>query len=177
MEIILIFIIAISLSMDAFSLSLAYGTVSMTKKERTLLSTIVGVYHFFMPIFGMLIGNFLFSLMHVSGNIIVLIIFSFIGTNMIIESLKKEEKVKKMRIAEMILFGLAVSIDSFSVGIGLNNISNNFLLCSIIFSITSFLFTYIGLKLGNKINQLVGKISSLLGGIILILFGVIYLIK
>lgn len=177
MEIILIFIIAISLSMDAFSLSLAYGTVSMTKKERTLLSTIVGVYHFFMPIFGMLIGDFLFNLIHVSGDIVVLIIFSFIGTNMIIESLKKEEKVKKMRIAEMILFGLAVSIDSFSVGIGLNNISNNFLLCSIIFSITSFLFTYTGLKLGNKINQLVGKISSLLGGIILILFGVIYLIK
>ena len=74
MEIILIFIISISLSMDAFSLSLAYGTVSMTKKETTLLSTIVGIYHFFMPIFGMLIGNFLFSLMHVSGNIIVLII-------------------------------------------------------------------------------------------------------
>lgn len=177
MEIILIFIIAISLSMDAFSLSLAYGTVSMTKKETTLLSTIVGIYHFFMPILGMLIGDFLFNLIHVSGDIVVLIIFSFIGTNMIIESLKKEEKVKKMRIAEMILFGLAVSIDSFSVGIGLNNISNNFLLCSIIFSITSFLFTYIGLKLGNKINQLVGKISSLLGGIILILFGVIYLIK
>ena len=177
MDIILIFIIAISLSMDAFSLSLAYGTTSMTKKDITLLSIIVGIYHFFMPILGMLIGDFLFNLIHVSGDIVVLIIFSFIGTNMIIESLKKEEKVKKMRIAEMILFGLAVSIDSFSVGIGLNNISNNFLLCSIIFSITSFLFTYIGLKLGNKINQLVGKISSLLGGIILILFGVIYLIK
>ena len=177
MDIILIFIIAISLSMDAFSLSLAYGTISMTKKEITLLSIIVGIYHFFMPIFGMLIGNFLFNLIHISGDIIVLIIFSFIGINMIIESLKKEEKVKKMRISEMILFGLAVSIDSFSVGIGLNNISNNFLLCSTIFSVTSFLFTYIGLKLGNKINQLVGKISSLLGGIILILFGIIYLIK
>ena len=33
MNIILIFIIAVSLSMDAFSLSLAYGTLGLSKKE------------------------------------------------------------------------------------------------------------------------------------------------
>ena len=177
MNIILIFIIAVSLSMDAFSLSLAYGTISMSKKEIRLLSIIVGIYHFFMPILGMLIGKFIFSIMHISGDLIVLIIFSFIGINMIIESIKKEEKVKKMKLGEMILFGLAVSIDSFSVGIGINNISNNFIMCSSIFSITSFVFTYIGLKLGNKLNQLIGKIATIVGGIVLILFGLIYIIK
>lgn len=177
MNIILIFIIAVSLSMDAFSLSLAYGTISMTKKEIRLLSIIVGIYHFFMPILGMLIGKFIFNIMHISGELIVLIIFSFIGINMIIESLKKAEKVKKMKLGEMILFGLAVSIDSFSVGIGINNISNNFIMCSIIFSVISFLFTYIGLKLGNKLNQLIGKIATIVGGVVLILFGLIYIIK
>ncbi len=177
MNIILIFIIAVSLSMDAFSLSLAYGTISMSKKEIRLLSIIVGIYHFFMPILGMLIGKFIFNIMHISGDLIVLIIFSFIGINMIIESLKKEEKVKKMKLGEMILFGLAVSIDSFSVGIGINNISNNFIMCSSIFSITSFMFTYIGLKLGNKLNQLIGKIATIVGGVVLILFGLIYIIK
>ena len=177
MNIILICIIAVSLSMDAFSLSLAYGTISMSKKEIRLLSIIVGIYHFLMPIFGMLIGKFIFNIMHISGDLIVLIIFSFIGVNMIIESLKKEEKVKKMKLGEMILFGLAVSIDSFSVGIGINNVSNNFIMCSSIFSITSFLFTYIGLKLGNKLNQLIGKIATIVGGIVLILFGIIYIIK
>ena len=177
MNIILIFIIAVSLSMDAFSLSLAYGTISISKKETNLLSIIVGIYHFFMPILGMLIGKFIFNVMHISGDLIVLIIFSFIGINMIIESLKKEEKVKKMKLGEMILFGLAVSIDSFSLGIGINNISDNFIMCSSIFSITSFLFTYIGLKLGNKLNQLIGKISTIVGGVVLILFGLIYIIK
>jgi len=177
MNIILIFIIAVSLSMDAFSLSLAYGTISMSKKEIRLLSIIVGIYHFFMPILGMLIGKFIFNIMHISGDLIVLIIFSFIGINMIIESLKNEEKVKNMKLGEMVLFGLAVSIDSFSLGIGINNISNNFIMCSSIFSITSFLFTYIGLKLGNKLNQLIGKIATIVGGIVLILFGLIYIIK
>ena len=174
MNIILIFLIAVSLSMDAFSLSLAYGTISMSKKEINTLSIIVGIYHFFMPILGMLIGKFVFDIMHINGDLIVLIIFGFIGINMIIESFKKEEKVSKMKFMEMILFGFAVSIDSFSVGIGINNISNNFIMCSIIFSLTSFLFTYIGLILGNKLNQLIGKISTILGGITLIILGIIY---
>ena len=177
MNIILIFIIAVSLSMDAFSLSLAYGMTSMQKKEINLLSLIVGIYHFFMPIFGMITSKFIFDILHIKSNLIVLIIFLLIGINMIVDSFKKEESVKKMKIGEKILFGLAVSIDSFSVGIGLNNISNNFLICSTIFSITSFIFTYIGLKLGNKLNQLIGKVATLIGGIILIIFGLIYIIK
>ena len=176
MNIILIFLIAVSLSMDAFSLSLAYGTISMSKKEINTLSIIVGIYHFFMPILGMLIGKFVFDIMHINGDLIVLIIFGFIGINMIIESFKKEEKIDKMKFMEMILFGFAVSIDSFSVGIGLNNISDNFILCSCVFSIISFIFTYIGLKLGNKLTQLVGQISTLVGGITLIILGAIYIL-
>ncbi len=174
MNIILIFFIAISLSMDAFSLSLAYGTISLTKKEIKLLSIIVGLYHFFMPIFGMLIGSFIIKILPIDEDIITLVIFSFIGINMIIETFKKEENIKKMKIGEMILFGLAVSIDSFSVGIGINSISNNFLLCSCIFSITSLIFTYIGLILGNKLNELIGKVATLMGGISLIILGIIY---
>ena len=174
MNIILIFIIAVSLSMDAFSLSLAYGTNLLTKKEIKLLSIIVGIYHFFMPILGMIIGKFIEQLIHISGNFIVFIIFTIIGLNMIVETFKSEEKVKKMKIGEMILFGLAVSIDSFSIGVGINNISNNFIMCSCVFSIVSFSFTYLGLKLGNKLNQLIGKIATLIGGISLIILGVIY---
>ena len=48
-----IFLIAIALSMDAFSLSLAYGTLGLTKKEVNKLSVIVGIYHFFMPLIGL----------------------------------------------------------------------------------------------------------------------------
>ena len=50
MEIFVIMIIAVSLSMDAFSLSLAYGTVNLDKKSCLKLSIIVGLYHFFMPL-------------------------------------------------------------------------------------------------------------------------------
>ena len=174
---ILIFFIAVSLSMDAFSLAIAYGTNNLEKKEINLLSIIVGIYHFFMPILGMLLGKFITNIVHVGGDLIVLLIFSFIGINMIIETFKNEQKIKKMKLKEMILFGLAVSIDSFSIGIGINNISNNYLLCSIIFSIISFIFTYIGLLFGKKLNELIGKISTIVGGITLMLLGIIYFFK
>ena len=81
---ILIFVIAISLSMDAFSLAIAYGTNNLEKKEINLLSIIVGLYHFFMPILGMLLGKFITNIVHIGGDLIVLLIFSFIGINMII---------------------------------------------------------------------------------------------
>ncbi len=94
---------------------------------------------------------------------------------MIYETFKEENLKSIMSIWEMLLFGLAVSIDSFSVGIGLKVISNNIALSAITFSIFSFLFTYFGLKLGKKINNIVGKSSTILGGIVLIIIGIVYL--
>ena len=177
MDIILIFFIAISLSMDAFSLSLAYGTINLTRKEINLLSIIVGIYHFFMPILGMFIGSYIIKFIHIGEDIIVLVIFGVIGLNMIIESRGEKQKIKHMKISEMLLFGFAVSVDSFSVGIGLNNINDNIILCSSIFSLTSLMFTYVGLKLGKKISNVIGSVATLLGGIALIIFGIVFVLK
>lgn len=173
---ILIFLIAVSLSMDAFSLSLAYGTLNLDRKKIITLSSIVGIYHFFMPLLGMKFGNIIFNIMPLKPKIIVFVVLSFIGIQMIIESFKHEETVKLMKLAELLLFGLGVSIDSFSVGIGLKAITNHIILTSLIFSITSFIFTYLGLYLGKKINDKIGKISTFFGGLVLILIGIKYLI-
>lgn len=176
MSIYIILTIAISLSMDAFSLSLAYGTLNLEKEYIKKQSIIVGVYHFIMPLIGLKIGDLLLKIIPITPNIIVCIVLTFIGIEMIIESFKKDEEIKKMTMKELLTFGLAVSIDSFSVGIGLQAITSNYILCVTIFSITSFTFTYIGLKIGKKINNLIGKISTLIGGIILMIIGIIYIL-
>lgn len=176
MQIGIIITIAVSLSMDAFSLSLAYGTLGITKKEILNLSLVVGLYHFFMPLLGYYVGRILLNFIPLNPDFIVFVVLSFVGLEMIIESLKKEEIVKKTRLLDLLLFGLAVSMDSFSVGIGLNAISRKKLFCSIIFSLTSFIFTYLGLNLGKKINQWIGKISTILGGLVLIIIGIVYLL-
>lgn len=176
MSIITIIIIAVSLSMDAFSLSIAYGTLNLEQKYIKRLSTIVGIYHFIMPLLGLYIGTLMQKIIPIDSNTIVFIVLSFIGLEMIIETFKKEENVKIMTKKELMIFGLAVSIDSFSVGIGLKAISNNYILSVSIFSISSFIFTYLGLILGKKINNIIGKISTLIGGIILIIIGINYII-
>lgn len=176
MSIITIIIIAVSLSMDAFSLSLAYGTLNLKKEYIKRQSLIVGTYHFFMPLLGLKIGKIILNLIKIKPDIIVFIVLLFIGIEMITETVKKEEEVKIMTLKEQILFGLAVSIDSFSVGIGLEAITTNYILSVSIFSLSSYIFTYIGLILGKKINNIIGKISTLIGGIILILIALIYVI-
>lgn len=75
------------------------------------------------------------------------------------------------------MFGLTVSIDSFTTGIGLGVINNNCLEISTIFFFVSSLFTYLGLVLGNKIGNILGKISTLFGGIMLNVLGIIYMFK
>lgn len=176
MSLVMVIMIAISLSMDAFSLSLAYGTLNLEKKMIQLLSIIVGTYHFFMPLIGMWIGNKIISFLPISPNTVVFLVLLVIGIEMIIESFKQTRAVHLMKFTELLIFGLAVSLDSFSVGLGLRAIYSKPIVCSIIFSIASFLFTYIGLYLGKKINDIIGRISTRIGGIALIFIGVFYLL-
>lgn len=176
MNLFLLFIIAISLSMDAFSLSLAYGTLEISKKEISLLSIIVGIYHFFMPIIGFFLGSKILLLIPINSNFIVFIILCYIGMEMIIDTLRHKDKFVKMQIIQMLIFAFTVSLDSFSVGIGLNTFTNNFLIAAIIFSITSFIFTFLGLHIGKKINEIFGRIATLIGGLVLILIAVLYLV-
>ena len=93
---------------------------------------------------------------------------------MIIESFKNDS-VKFLNFFEYFLFGFAVSVDSFTIGITLNEIYNNYIICCICFSICSFIFTFLGLLLGRKISLLLGRFSTIIGGIILIVVGLFYL--
>ena len=169
-------LVGISLSMDAFSLALIYGTYGLKKKDIYLLSIIVGIFHFFMPLIGIFFGNIISMYFILNLNLVVSIIFGIIGIEMILSSTKEEEPNLAINLFGFLLFGLSVSIDSLTTGIGLSVINKNYLQCSIIFMITSGIFTYIGLLLGNKLNNKLGRISTTIGGIILLLLAIYYLI-
>lgn len=170
-------IIGISLSMDAFSLALIYGTQSISKKNKIILSIIVGIYHFVMPLLGVFLGNIILKYLVINLSIVVSIIFLFIGIEMIISSIKEDSHDFVVSIFGFLIFGLSVSIDSFTTGIGLNVINNNYLEVSSIFCIVSGSFTYLGLILGNKLGSIFGKLSTIIGGVILIILGIIYFFR
>lgn len=176
MSILIIIILAISLSMDAFSLSLIYGTLNLDKKLEKVISLTVGLFHFFMPIIGYSLGKFALSIIRINPSYIVGIIFIILGIEML-NSIKKEEQIKILtNIFSVMMFGFTVSIDSFSTGIVFGATSTSILTACLIFSIVSSLFTYFGLVLGKKLNNTFGSISTLIGAIILMTMGIKYLI-
>ena len=167
-----IILIGISLSMDAFSLALIYGMQGMTIYQKIFLSLIVGIYHFIMPLIGLTFGNILNNMDIISIDLIASIILIYIGIDLIVSNLKKEDKLELTKIG-FIIFGLSVSIDSLTVGIGLKAITNSYFLSSITFSLSSLIFTYTGLTLGNILGKKIGSYSKIIGGIILICIGII----
>lgn len=170
-----VIMIAIGLSMDAFSLAILYGTLNFSKRKTLILAACVGVFHFFMPLFGNAIGLKVLKILPVSSNIVVGIIFMILSIQMLISVFKEEEIVDLRGLDSIVLFAFTVSIDSFSVGIGLSTICDNKLLAVSVFSLTSFFFTYLGIAIGGSLTNKFGKISTLFGSIVLLCLSLVYL--
>jgi putative Mn2+ efflux pump MntP len=176
-EIFSIFFIGIGLSMDAFSLSLCYSALNLNRKKIIAIALSVGIFHFFMPLIGMFVGNFAKIFILPDIRIVVYTIFMLLGVEMIYESAKKEENIYLTSFVGIVMFSFFVSIDSFSAGIGINFISSKYILCSFIFSLTSSCFTYVGLNIGKVIVRRSEKLSKIIGGLIFILFALYYLFR
>ena len=193
-----IILLGIALSMDAFAVSITDGLIyqDINKKKALFIALVFGVMQGLMP----LIGYWLVELVEFivnegagadAGNIMAMVVtwvafalLLFIGGKMIFEgikSLKKpaEEKATKLfSVKEVLLFGIATSIDALGSGVALHSgLSNNttiFMHVSIIICIT-FIISFIGVVLGGKIEKLFkGKteITSIIGGSILVLLAV-----
>ena len=84
--------------MDAFSLALSIGTLGLTKKEIITLSSIVGAFHFFMPLIGTMVGRIFVSNVHVDANILAGIIFMYIAIQMFKDFKSGEEEIFKLSL-------------------------------------------------------------------------------
>lgn len=171
-----VLLVAISLSMDTFSLSLSYGMFNIKKKEILKISLTVGLFHFFMPILGNCCGNIIIDVLPIELKLLMGIIFLSISFNILLSLFKKEELKPINNIIDIIIFSFTVSIDSFSTGIGLNIFNMSHILISLIFMIVSFLFTFIGLSLGKVLHEKIGKIAEIIGIVILISLSIFYII-
>lgn len=170
-----IILVAISLSLDAFSLSLLYGTLNLRSSIIKKISITVGIFHFLMPLLGYFFGDFLSLFLFFSSSLLIGIIFVILSIQMFLSIFKEDNIENFSGFLSYFLFGLTVSVDSFSVGIGLGNMNIDIIFPCIIFSFVSFIFTYLGLLFGNKMKKIFGKISTLLGSIILLILGIYYI--
>lgn len=174
MQTLIYFLIAISLSMDAFSLALVYGVNRPSIIKCYITSTLVGIFHFIMPNIGSIIGKQIINKYQIKTNYLIALIFLILVIQMIL-SKNKEQKEELTNIINSLLFSFAVSLDSFSVGIALGLSNSNLMVSSIIFSITSFVFTITGLLLGKKISEKFNDKANYIGITILIMLIIKYL--
>ena len=195
--IIQILLLGIALSMDAFAVSITDGLIyqDINKKKALFIALVFGIMQGLMP----LIGYWLVELVEVlvsgagadAGKVMATVVtwtafglLIFLGGKMIFEAIKslrtaEEEKQPKLfSIKEVLLFGIATSIDALATGVALHSgLSNNvtvFIHASIIICIT-FVISLIGVLLGKQIVKLFkGKteITSIIGGCILILLAI-----
>ena len=173
-----IFLIAIALSMDTFSLSVGIGTYNIEKKKCITLSLLVGIMHFLMPFLGSILGDKIMHFFELNSNLFLGCILLFIAMNLLIDFLKKEEESElDLSFLGMFLFAFGVSIDAFSTGLALSAITQNKLFAMLLFSITSFTFTYIGLLIGKFVSQKIGTKANILGFILLVTLGIFHICK
>ncbi len=173
----MIILIGIGLSMDAFSLSLIYGIRGINRREGYLLAVIVGLFHFFMPLLGLLFGRVVFSCYEFNFSVLASIIFGLIGIDMIISGIRNRDVDLVSSFIGYIMFGFSVSIDSFTTGIGIYSFGVNYLIVSFVFMLCSGFFTYFGVRFGNILGRKIGKYSNCFGGVIFLLICIYYFVR
>ena len=176
-ELLILLIIGISLSIDAFSVSTCLGMYDISLKKTLKISLTVGLFHFIMPVLGVIVSYQLHKILLINSNIILGLILLLLALQQFIEYINPTKKEIKINNTGTLLFALGVSLDSFSIGLGMSAITDNLLLASTIFTVCSFSFTFLGLTIGKYINKLLKKNSYLIGTILLTMLAITFLIK
>ena len=161
------FFIGLSLSMDAFSLALSIGTTSPTKQKQIALSSMVGCFHFFMPIIGSKIGNIFKYHLFEYANYITAFLLSILLIEMIIP--KEDAEPIILNKITIIIIALTVSLDSLTVGIAFGISKEHIFFASTLFSAISFIFTYFGLLIGKNLKENYQEKARLFGIILMLL--------
>lgn len=115
------------------------------------------------------------------AHIIAFLLLLWIGLEMVIDSLRKEEttRLELKSFKSIIVGGIATSIDALAVGasMGLADISaTDITLQAAAVFLCTWLSVVVGIFFGQRLGKRLGNIARLIGGIILIIIGLLILI-
>lgn len=182
MNLISVFLIGVGLSMDAFAVSIAKG-MTMKKDEvlhyAILLGFFFGLFQALMPLLGWWAGSYFQEFIASFDHWIAFGLLAIIGMNMIRESLHPEvgEQDSNLSLKTILILAIATSIDALAVGISFALLDMSIVTPVIIIGITTFIFSFAAVYIGNLMGGLLEKYAGILGGVILILIGIKILIE
>lgn len=178
----MIFLIAVSLAMDAFAVSISNGVSvrGFGKRHAVKQGLYFGGFQFLMPVIGWVLGCSVKSYIEAVDHWIAFGLLAVIGFNMIREAMgddDEEEEATVLSPKVLVLQAIATSIDALAVGISFAVLSVNILQAAVIIGVVAFCFGVVGGVLGKKIGGLLQNKAELAGGVVLILIGVKILIE
>ncbi len=173
--------IAVGLAMDAFAVSISYGcrAGAMTLRNTFTIALFFGLFQAFMPVIGWYAGSAFASLINDYDHWAAFAILAYIGIRMIHEGLKSDDDTLnsctdefKLGYKRLFILSIATSIDALAVGLSLALINYPIAGPAAVIGIVTFIFSYIGVKMGCRLNALLGKKVEIFGGVILIMIGI-----
>ena len=168
-------LIAVSLSMDAFAVSICKGlSVRKVSLAHALTCGVwFGGFQFLMPTLGYFLGDRFATLLTKFGPWVAFVLLALIGANMVKESFGGDEQLDDDYSAKAMLpLAIATSIDAFAVGVSFAAMQVTIISSAALIGITSCLLSAIGVKVGALFGDKYRAPAERIGGIVLLLIGV-----
>jgi putative Mn2+ efflux pump MntP len=177
MSFISIFLIALALSMDAFSVAMAIGAAGSGHSSGAVirLATAFGLFQFVMPILGWLLGKTVVSYIADYDHWIAFGLLLIVGLRMIKEYFDKDEKERTKDPTKgwsLLILSVATSIDALAVGVSFAFFDVNIYYASAVIGIVCFIITALGMIFGKALSRVLGRKAVLIGAIVLIGIGI-----
>jgi len=172
-----VFLIAISLAMDSFAISITAGLIlkEFSSKHFIRIAFYMGLFQALMPIIGWMIGvsfkHYIVSFDHWIAFLLLL----GLGGKMIYDDLKCEGEEDSFDPQKrLVVMGLAIatSIDALVVGVNFAFLDMSITMPIYLIGIVSFILSLLGVFIGCYLGTKVKVKFTLIGGIILIGLGV-----
>lgn len=173
-------LLGVGLAMDAFSVSLANGLndPKMGKRRMCEIAGVFAGFQAFMPMAGWFFVHTMvqyFTSFQKFIPWIALILLLYIGGKMLLEGIRgDEEEMESTKLGwhELLIQGVATSIDALSVGFTIAEYGWVMALaCALIIAAVTFVICYVGLGIGKHFGTKISNKATILGGLILIFIG------
>jgi putative Mn2+ efflux pump MntP len=184
MSILELFLVAVSLSMDAFAVSICKGLA--LKKIRLKDSVVVGLwfggFQALMPLIGYFLGTRFEKYITSIDHWIAFALLAAIGVNMIREALKKDDDEgtdASLAVKTMLILAVATSIDALAVGItfALTFLQVHIITAVCLIGIITFALSMAGVKAGSVFGGKYKSKAELTGGAVLVVLGLKILLE
>lgn len=167
--------------MDASVVSMAKGTATRRLRLQHYFSVGVwfGGFQSLMTLAGYFIGAHFAHVVENYGHWVAFALLLLVGVEMIKNALSKEETRgdANYSLIPMLIMAVATSIDAFAVGVSFAFIDVDIWFASFMIGIVTFLFSVVGLKIGNIFGNRYKASAEMTGGIILIALGLKILLE